>query len=1424
MKKLLLAVMLVSAYAAVAATRTWSGGTGSVEDPAQWGGTLPGIGDTANITAKGDDVVIYPTTKPHTNFYAVSAKAPAGKTLTFSGVGSEVVTPTMASDTYVQEPYKLSSAEQLLFDLQAWWGDSAKQKTTGPFEFSDFSYRIIGSTTEPAIHFDRGTYVFDPADSKTRKHWFFPKVTADERHYSINYHAGSSASLATILYGIHPKHAVIRFDGGTHCQRADAASGLNEFSYDGGATDIAGREARFEVVGAGTSFTVESESKVGHNNFPNRTFTFLAADGGVLTFKESMTAKAAGTHVFMATNGGTLAVSTCYFAAGGTDAGAGQVKIVTDAATFASLGGVMQIGGSTAGGTAKAAFTNSLVTLSNRWEVGAYADILVKGGRLESTSDAPIYFNGGDFRTDGAELDVHGDISLQGGKLTLKDSCGFLANMVLGNAVGTASELTIDGGAITNFGTFAVGQKGTGTLNVSGDDTEVFYNTQSSAYFGNENGSVGNLNVSGGKLTIGATGNENLKHYFTSQKTSACSVRITGGETIVRANISVPRGTFDYLQSGGTFKTTNLTMGDFDGGSGNTMTFKMTGGTATVNGAFVVTQSDAYKGSVTLDGGTLAVKSLASGNFCGWNGKDGTATLSANGGALKALAASTAFLRRFDSAVLGADGLVIDTDYDITVEQAFTAAEGVTGKLIKRGTGTLTLTRAVPVNIEVVVEEGLVVFGANSTIAALTLGTETSAGGVGFAADVALQVKGEVSVLHDGSPDDFTFTRDPDTGVTTVAVDGSPARTLEIRLDAGMSNATENVRFGSKDTLAAVVAKDAKLSLDGAYARGAFVKRGEGVATLTGADNTFISGVTLEAGLLGATTLAALGFDFAVAPSFVQKGGTVELGGGGDFPAAVTVDAASKTAAVVVKNDADVTVKKAFTLTNGALFKRGAGTLRFETPATLAVDNGVNPISRTVLSFDDNGAVPTTGYAGFNVVEGEVVLADKTYNIDKCGYVGLRLDKAPASTPTLTFTNATVSLNGSGANMFFVGSCVTATDPSQRFALNILDSEVTGSTPLCIGGYDGCAATSPTSRVDVVMRNSSITASYGVWLNENVSGGKTYWTVDNSKFYGKQNSRTLGYSAVEFTNGSVYASEASLDFAPYPETKNDSNADGGYMRFNKGTHAYLDRIGGKGAFFKAKLCFNGGTWHSGLLPKAQCVSGYLLSGVRVIFEEGGAIWPVTSDTCRNTIKIEGDGGFVKTGAGALFFDTQSTWETWAGATKPGETKLTAAQGQKTWCFTGEADIREGKVSIAADAADEGVKARVASNATLELKSGCTLEGAALRGGGTVTGGTLQNATVSVPLAADGTIDPADVLTIGSSVSGRLVFTLTCAAPPASPYPQGLVVARWTGTKPDVSKLRLNVEGDGKIRAKFAANDNGAITADLMVPGLILIFR
>ena len=130
---------------------------------------------------------------------------------------------------------------------------------------------------------------------------------------------------------------------------------------------------------------------------------------------------------------------------------------------------------------------------------------------------------------------------------------------------------------------------------------------------------------------------------------------------------------------------------------------------------------------------------------------------------------------------------------------------------------------------------------------------------------------------------------------------------------------------------------------------------------------------------------------------------------------------------------------------------------------------------------------------------------------------------------------------------------------------------------------------------------------------------------------------------------------------------------------------------------------------------------------------------------------------------------------------------------------------------------------VAAGATLDL-GGQEHAGYVLSGAGTVSDGTLTGCTLALSVA-DGAVVAAPCFD-NVTFAGRTVvdFGRTAENPLADPT-EGLVVARWTGTRPNVSRWRATGTGlEGSVKGFFTVNDDGTVSARVQTVGLLLLVR
>lgn len=136
---------------------------------------------------------------------------------------------------------------------------------------------------------------------------------------------------------------------------------------------------------------------------------------------------------------------------------------------------------------------------------------------------------------------------------------------------------------------------------------------------------------------------------------------------------------------------------DVGRGPSTTATLTVEGGTVMAENQVRLAYGTDSVATLNLNGGSLQVGKIALGS--------GTGTINFNGGALTPLAENTSdFIATGISKVIHEGGMVVSNDVAVTIDMTgFTAASGVTPRLVKKGTAVLTLTN-IPDSFGLVIE------------------------------------------------------------------------------------------------------------------------------------------------------------------------------------------------------------------------------------------------------------------------------------------------------------------------------------------------------------------------------------------------------------------------------------------------------------------------------------------------------------------------------------------------------------------------------------------------------------------------------------------------------------------------------------------------------------------------------------------------
>lgn len=1015
------------------------------------------------------------------------------------------------------------------------------------------------------------------------------------------------------------------------------------------------------------------------------------------------------------------------------------------------------------------------------------------------------------------------------------------------------AELTVADASLT-FGspsspakelTFGRGYDALGALTVSGDSTvDVYAGAHQS--FGYDGGSVpgeGSLTVKGGAVTFHE--GSNYRIYLGNGEMTTGRVSVVGGRLTVEGGygLGVQKGVGFVTVSGGELAVSRLPICSEESEAGESVV-RQIGGVITVTprtetakslsdmkGVQITTNGKlTRRARLVLDGGVMNANYVIGGSSARVNGGTGYAAFEANGGTLKANAAAPFLLETFDEAKLGEDGLTIDSDYAATIRQAFSNQDGAEGLLVLKGAGEKTLVGASAVT-RIRIEGGTVSFGAEacpqSSVAVsggatvnfnggaadgrLT-GLAVSGGKLAVAAGETFAVSGDVvlsdvhlvlsgtfekgtaytilsctgsvsedsakawrdalvaSGIAEGLAGDFTV--EVKDGVTSFKLTVRDAQDVVIRVDEGVSNVEESVTFAAGDTLRMIVADGAQLNLNGTVRRGALAKEGPGAAILAGEGNASSGKATIESGLLGATSIAAFGWSDPLNPgALLLKDGTLGLAdevADAEFPWTVMTAPSADDKACVIKADSDVTLKH-LALGTGCLIKRGAGRLTFAAPSgtvTFSSSAGKNEAGGTVdkattVEFPEGGCPPQANYAGLTIAEGELRLTG-----------GASYQVASGSTPGVTYVG--IPVKGIGAEPGIVVDGTTARFSSQgsrhfHLGCGITDANSDVRHPHLIATNG--ATVNVTSFV--TGRDSSGSVAPYVYFNGSTLNVSEYLytlrggTEGATPTYSFVNGSRLhvdyaGYHGVEFQGGYV-----TMVFDNSVLARNAGNDrariwtyDGtGRMVFRNGSVMYVDDFFQSMDNKRLTLAFDGGEWS----PSSGDYTLALAYPKSIVFtaEKGGL--------------------FLNPPAGATWTMSAATFAAGAGEV-----------------------IHRGA-------------------GTLAFAEGVTEKGVRYAGTGTLTG-SLNAPVLSVTLDGDGTA--VEMLCLKDvSVTGRIHVDLgrTAENPFVEPYPQGIAVARFSGSIPDVRTWK--VEGTGVKGVSGVCRIVGdTVVADVCARGCAILVR
>ncbi|WP_153076890.1 autotransporter-associated beta strand repeat-containing protein [Paraburkholderia bonniea] len=884
----------------------------------------------------------------------------------------------------------------------------------------------------------------------------------------------------------------------------------------------------------------------------------IAGSGGIIK-KGAATLTLNGSNTFTGgteINSGTLALGAdgSLSVAGGLNLSGGTATFDMSASDDQTIGSLSGVGGSkvdlgehtlTFGDTNKHTFAG----------VASGTGGIVKQGSGIDTFTGANEFTGGTKILDGTlqlgvggKLAATGAVDLAGAKAIFDIDPG--GNQTIGSLSGVAGSVVTLGNSTLSFGdkvdktdkTFGGAVSGTGGIVKQGSGTETFTGT---------NTFTGGTTISAGKLAIGVGGS--LAATGAVDLASGATFDISDGGNQTIGGLSGASGS--TVELGGNKLTFgdagNQTFGGALNGTGGIV--KEGGGTETLTG------KNTFTGGTTINAGTLAIGeggSLVATGTVNLNGSGATFDISDGGnqtiGGLSGIADT--------KVTLGNSTLSFGRDED---SQTFGGAVSGTGGLIKKGSGTETLTGTNTFTGGVTVNEGTLAIGTGGSLAAsgsvhlegskatfdISNGGNQTIGGLSGIADTKVELGGNKLTFGDAGNQTFggalngtggivkegggtetltgknTFTGGTTINAGTLAIGegGALAATGAVNLadkKAGfdISGAKAHQTIGglsgvsdSTVTLGGYTlffGDGVDRSFDGVVSgEGGLVKGGSGIATLTGT-NTFTGGVTVNEGTLAigaGGSMAANGtvhLDGAKAIFDISNGGKQTIGGlSGASGSKVELGGNTLT----FGSEGNQTFGGAVNGT-GSLIKVGSGTETFTGKSTFT---GGTTISTGTLALGEGGALAATGAvnlasgASFDISKGK---ADQTIG----GLSGASGSKIELDDNTLTFGDAGNqtfggALNGTGGIVKEGSGTETLTGK------NTFTGEATVNAGTLAMGKGGSLAA--TGTVNLNASGASFDISGGG--NQTIGGlsglsGSTVTLGDNTLTFGGKGNQTFG--------------------------------------------------------------------------------------------------------------------------------------------------------------------------------------------------------------------------------------------------------------------------------------------------------------------------
>ncbi len=1429
---------------------------GIVTNGAHWSlGHVPTAGERMVFpdSIDGNYTVTFPE-GAYTNSASFDMAAKSGKQVTMDGRGASWVmsgSDDGVTEVYDDVPFVLKKDKNQT--LLKFYTKDAADYCHAVTELSNFKF-LLNLESDPALVLDGGTYDFrSPAGSE----WTTDKKPLlllcsgnglDDSTPSVTFRNGASLSAWNVgIQAGGKKGGRVVFDGGMHYVEAlkfpdggleyanayetESVTILtNGAALSAASMDIGHRNNKRIVLcltGAGTELAVRGAVTAAKGDNRSTPVSPMAR----LIVRDGATARFQGAAQFVK-NCGT---STTEIDGGnvffeGSSVKFGQAPADNVALSSCSIvGNGGQIGSAVKfeiDGPTHVATTGTVWNLSEL-AVGGYGNggtprVEIHGGRLYVTNATSVAAK------DDSVLVVDGGKATFAGEVSVGDGAGKSGSLVLGGETLFKSVINLGASAARAYGALTV----TGGVVIAEGNVNIC----------NNNGATGTVTIAGGSFSNDLAGT-----YVYLAKGNAASfgeLNVFGGEMVVRTIYAGWQGHCAINVTGGLLRVSSeLRLGCAGHSDGVYDVMTVSGGTVecAYNAAASIGQTSPSRARLRLNGGRFVANGIKGGNAAQANSGSGRADLEADGGTI-AVRGDCTVLSKFDSAVVNAGGLTIDTQgYSVIINQDLSG----TGVLTLTGGGTVTFASGVACDVAVVVTggtkvdfggvspKGLKLGGADGKgILAVTLGSTLTVDGDIVLEDFEMDISGTI-VKDEGYAPLLTCTGTFDAasqekwadylvdevisdaestvlawsesdGVTSLTVRKTDKVTRLIEVKEGTSNITWAVTFHATENMNVAVSNGAVSVISGDVAKGRLVKTGPGRLELSGS-NAFFGGFDLSCGLLRILSGDSLGdgtvaYSSSIGPATLEiaaSAGSVTISNKVSFAPSLSTNAA------VFKTEGDLSMPIPRGTEYGAVFKRGAGRLTFTcdwdgnknvdwSRGHIADDNAGNnfsfPANQPSIPFDVETGLPPPDapYGKLTVAEGELVIrgtgsgTQATFQRSPIfvGYPTAERSEGDAQ-PALVLDNVYCSFGGA---VLRVGDSINSANPW------VVEPKVivTNNATLKVNTLHltGSNANNTDCSSLLYVEDSTVDSYYAFEShNSNISGVEPRAVFVNSRLYSPRLNLRKS-AALWFTNSVVALSESG---STYNGTK--------MTCFERATTTRWTFSCGSIFCVTSMVCntttvpvtaqvftFDDSEWRAGTgtFAFSDSFGDVVLDLVSV--GRGLVLSPAQGETWTFDKPLRGEGGFVKRGAGTVVFD---------GAY--------AGQSGRT-------------------IAEEGV---------LDL-GGTTWTGATFGGGnGAISNGTLRNARISLDVTDNEESWAAESVPTfsGCAFVGRVIVDLGRAEGNSlTPPYRSLVVARYTGAAPNVSAWRLVGTGIPKTGAVFTA-ENGEVRATAcQAGGSIMIVR